>query len=158
MALSSQQSSLSSQPGSEDYSETLERYVKRYTTNWPARPQTAAATTTTTRNSSEPEVFFITGTTGTLGSQLLASLIARPDSQVGRIYAFNRKHPKHSFRERHEAIFAEKGNDVTLLRSPKVVFVEGDTSVKGFGISRELYEEVSFVVLWMGWVWRCFRY
>lgn len=140
MALPSQQSSSCARPDSQDYSETLERYVKGYTASWPTRNRT-----TTTRNSSEAEVFFITGTTGTLGSQILASLIARPDSQVGRIYAFNRKHPKLSFRERHEAIFAEKGNGVELLRSPKVVFVEGDSSVKGFGIAKGLYEEVSFL-------------
>lgn len=136
MALPSQQLSSCAHPDSEDRSETLERYVKRYTANWPTRSKT-----TTTRNSSDPEVFLITGTTGTLGSQILASLIA--NSQVGRIYAFNRKHPRLSFRERHEAIFVEKGNDVALLRSPKVVFVEGDSSVKGFGVAKGLYEEVS---------------
>lgn len=109
----------------------LESYVHRFTQNWPVhKPQRAA----------KDEVVLLTGSTGGLGSQLLAQLVQIPS--ISRIYAFNRKSSRWSY-ERHLEAFKDRGNDVKLLDSPKIVFVVGDTSEPGFGIDGELLREVS---------------
>lgn len=122
--------------------EKLESYVRRFTTNWPLH--NANKVNPPISSKAEEEIVFLTGSTGALGSQLLANLIAR--SRVVRIYAFNRPHPKRTSRERHEAVFIDKGNDLRLLDSPKVVLVEGDLSVLGFGVNKKLFEDVGFIL------------
>ncbi|GJJ11666.1 putative secondary metabolism biosyntheticenzyme [Clathrus columnatus] len=119
--------------------ERLETYVRRFTINWPTRNHDIIGSKNPEANAKE--VFFLTGTTGTLGSQILAELIMRPYTM--RIYAFNRPHPKTSSRQRHESIFLDKGSSIKLLQDPKVVYVEGDLSVPGFGVAKELYEEMN---------------
>ncbi|KAF8585451.1 acetyl-CoA synthetase-like protein [Ramaria rubella] len=109
----------------------LESYVTRYTQNWPVhRP---------TKSNPTEERILLTGSTGGFGSQILAQLLAMPS--VSRIYAFNRSGQKTSY-ERHLEAFLDRGNDVTLLNSDKLVFVEGDSAVDGFNIKPELFEEI----------------
>lgn len=91
------------------------------------------------------EVVFLTGSTGGLGSQLLARLLV--SRSVSRVYAFNRPSTnsaseKASLYQRHLDAFRDRGSDVELLKSSKLVFVEGDTSVDGFGIAPELFAEI----------------
>lgn len=119
----------SSDPGTERR-ERLESYVRRFTQNWPVHQP---------RLTVKDEVVLLTGSTGGLGSQLLAQLVQIPS--VSCIYAFNRKSSK-SLYERHLEEFKDRGNDVNLLDSPKIVFIVGDTSEPGFGIDGELFREV----------------
>ena len=86
------------------------------------------------------ETIFLTGSTGGLGSTVLAKLIAM--ESVERIYAVNRPSKGSSVEERQRAAFEDKGLDIALLSSDKVVFVEGDTSTEGFAIRESLYNEV----------------
>ncbi|GJJ06091.1 putative NRPS-like protein biosynthetic cluster [Clathrus columnatus] len=112
----------------------LDNLVHKYTQNWPVhKPQRIA----------KDEVVLLTGSTGGLGSQLLAQLVQLPS--VTRIYAFNRKSSKSSY-DRHMEVFKDRANDIDLLRSPKIVFVEGDTSIKGFEISAELFSEIQSTI------------
>ncbi|GJJ06110.1 hypothetical protein Clacol_000299 [Clathrus columnatus] len=112
----------------------LDNLVHKYTQNWPVhKPQRIA----------KDEVVLLTGSTGGLGSQLLAQLVQLPS--VTRIYAFNRKSSKLSY-DRHLEVFKDRANDIDLLRSPKIVFVEGDTSIKGFEISAELFSEIQSTI------------
>jgi hypothetical protein len=115
--------------------EQLDTIVTKYTQNWPThRPS---------KDAGEPpsEIILLTGSTGGLGTQLLAQLVEMPS--VSRIYAFNRPaRGGTTSRDRHLEAFVDRGNDVSLLDSPKIVFIEGDTAVHGFGINSELFEEV----------------
>lgn len=111
----------------------LQDYVWKFTQNWPThRPAQSSVEV-------DGEVILLTGSTGGLGSQLLAQLITMPS--VTRIYAFNRPSSKPS-RQRHVEAFTDRGNDLSLLDSEKIVYVEGDTSVQGFSIENGLLKEV----------------
>jgi Male sterility protein len=107
--------------------------ITKYTQDWPVhRPAKDAINLT-------DETVLLTGSTGGLGSQLLAQLVAIPS--VSRIYAFNRPAQKSS-RDRHVEAFVGRGNNVALLDSEKIVYVEGDAAVYGFNIQPELFAEV----------------
>jgi hypothetical protein len=86
-----------------------------------------------------PAVVLITGTTGSLGSFLLASLLK--NDRVQRVYAFNRRGTKPS-KQRQTNAFLERDLPVNLLNGDKVIFVEGDTAAENLGLSSLLYEEV----------------
>jgi len=108
--------------------------VTKYTHEWPKH--TPASSSIYPNN----ETILLTGSTGGLGSQLLAQLVAIPS--VSRIFAFNRPARKSS-RDRHLEAFFDRGNDASLLDSEKIIYVEGDTAVKGFNIKPEMFAEVS---------------
>ncbi|KAF8576894.1 acetyl-CoA synthetase-like protein [Ramaria rubella] len=111
--------------------ERLQDFVARYTQNWPVhRPSENDPTT---------ETIILTGSTGGLGSHILAQLLTMPS--VSRVYAFNRPGRKTSH-ERHFEAFLDRGIDITLLKSEKIVYVEGDSAVEGFNIKTELFEEI----------------
>jgi len=82
----------------------------------------------------------ITGTTGNLGSDILAFLIR--DERVNSVYAINRPSASQSALSRHKSRFLDKGFDVTLLQSKKLHLLEGDTAQEHLGIGFELYEEL----------------
>jgi len=86
----------------------------------------------------------LTGSTGGLGSYLLASLIQRDDVSV--IYTFNRpsRDAASSIQQRQKSSFEDRGLDVTLLHSGKLVYVETDTSHDRLGLDKELYQKVCF--------------
>ncbi|KAG5652421.1 hypothetical protein H0H81_005069 [Sphagnurus paluster] len=94
-----------------------------------------------------PTSILLTGTTGNLGSYILALLIADP--KVARIYALNRSSARGPAVERIAAQFQKKGLDVTALRSDKVSFIEGDTTKSDLGIDACLYNEVEYLVVWV---------
>jgi hypothetical protein len=89
-------------------------------------------------------VVVLTGSTGGLGSYLLASLLQREDVSV--VYAFNRpsRGAASSSQERQESGFKDRGLDVALLQSKKLVYVETDTSRDDLGLDKELYQKVSY--------------
>jgi hypothetical protein len=90
-----------------------------------------------------PAVVLLTGTTGGLGSFLLASLLQ--NQQVKKVYAFNRPGRKPT-KERQIEAFADRDLPVELLNGDKVIFVEGDSTAENLGLDPSLYEEV--YVLW----------
>ncbi|KDQ07667.1 hypothetical protein BOTBODRAFT_166803 [Botryobasidium botryosum FD-172 SS1] len=107
--------------------------VDKYTVNFPAHTPTAPAPTS--------EVALLTGSTGAIGSAILAHLVTLPS--VSRIYAFNRKSKNGpSIRQRQLRSLEDRGLDVSIIDLPKVMFVEGDTAVPGLGLSKELYFEI----------------
>jgi len=111
----------------------LQDVIEKYTQDWLVhRPQT-------TTKSSSGEVILLTGSTGGLGSQILAQLVAMPS--VTRIYAFNRPSQRSSYDRQLES-FADRGNDVSLLQSKKIVYVEGDTSIVGFNLNPDLFNQI----------------
>lgn len=86
------------------------------------------------------EVVLVTGTTGWLGSLMLAELLQDPT--VKRVYALNRK--VGSTRERQVRAFEEKGIDAKLATSNKLVLLDADLTVEGFGLCGSVFEEVQY--------------
>ncbi|KAJ7165465.1 putative aminoadipate reductase [Mycena crocata] len=92
-------------------------------------------------NAGGPAVVLITGSSGNLGSQILASLLQ--DGWVEKIYAYNRPSLKGlTSAERHRARFEDRGLDVGLLSSSKLSFIEGQIEEKGLGLPTDLYTEI----------------
>jgi hypothetical protein len=89
-------------------------------------------------------VVLLTGTTGGLGSYFLSQLLQ--DAAVNRVYAFNRPSSSGTSLERQMSAFADRGLDVALLASPKLVFVEGDAAESGLGLPKDKFEELKAAV------------
>ena len=111
----------------------LERMVKKYSIGFD--PDAKRPT-----GSLLPDaIVLITGTTGSLGSYFLAQLLA--DDRVSHVYAFNRP-SESSIVERQMAGFKARELDVSLLSSPKLVYVEGDAASGQLGLAKEMYEKI----------------
>ncbi|THH14562.1 hypothetical protein EW146_g5781 [Bondarzewia mesenterica] len=102
----------------------VEKYSKNFPSHVPSKPLPSKDTVV------------LTGTTGALGSNILALLVATPT--VERVYAFNRGSSGSSLLERQKAGLAERGLDPSIATSDKVVLVEGNVTAADFGISPEL--------------------
>ncbi|KAL1701566.1 hypothetical protein EV121DRAFT_211887 [Schizophyllum commune] len=102
-----------------------------------------------------PVTVLLTGSTGHLGSEILASLLT--DERVERVYTLDRARKGASLdragrggsdgatagvRDRQRARWADKGLDDELLQSRKLVPLEGDVSAPRFGQSEEVYSEI----------------
>ena len=85
------------------------------------------------------DVVLITGATGTIGSNVLAQLVADP--KVGKVYALNRKASKPSDARQRTAL-KDRGLDPSVVDSPKVVLLEGTVSQSKLGLADKLYEQL----------------
>lgn len=108
--------------------------VAKYTQSFPTRHPTRSRVIPRT------SVVLLTGTTGGLGTRLLADLVAR--SNVSKIWAVNRKQ-RRSLWERQRASLAKQGLDVRIMESEKVVLVEADISEESVGMGEAALDEVS---------------
>lgn len=87
------------------------------------------------------ETVVITGTTGSLGSLMLARAIV--DDRVEKVWAINRAgNGGQTVAERQRASFLEKSLDSSLLENSKVRFVEAQLNVYSLGLDPSLYNEV----------------
>ena len=100
------------------------------------------------RTSESAHVVLLTGSTGNLGAQILATILQ--DDKIRRIYALNRPSGSTSMLERHRERFEDKALDPKLLGSEKLVFVEGDSASPNLGLPVNIHNEVSKsgVLLW----------
>ncbi|KAL1679182.1 hypothetical protein EV122DRAFT_210432 [Schizophyllum commune] len=87
---------------------------------------------------SMPVSVLVTGTTGNLGAELLAILLK--DERVERVYTLDREASVPVW-DRQRARFADKGLDVELLKSEKLVTLAGDAYADRLGQSEALYDE-----------------
>jgi hypothetical protein len=115
----------------------LQALVDKYTESFPSRLTLNGSAYPVLRG----EVYLLTGTTGSLGSNMLAQLLEAPE--VTRVYAFNRPSKAATSSERHLSAFKERGLNTEILSSEKLVYVEGDLNAPGFSLGDELYGEVS---------------
>ncbi|CDO73877.1 hypothetical protein BN946_scf185016.g34 [Trametes cinnabarina] len=113
--------------------ESLWKYVEKYYSNLPARPENLVD-----RPRSGKDVVLITGTTGGFGCDALYHLLR--DERVERVYAFNRKGTDPL--ERQRAQFRARGFEEDLLDTSKFKMVEAVLHERGFGIEPELLDEV----------------
>jgi len=72
---------------------------------------------------------------------MLAQLLEAPE--ITRVYAFNRPSKTATLRARQLSAFKERGLNMDLLSSEKLVYVEGDLSAPGFALDHKFYGEVS---------------
>lgn len=91
-------------------------------------------------------VVLLTGSTGNLGSEIL-KLLCSDNVNVAKVYALNRHSSEQSIYQRHVAQLKSKSVDVEFLKSPKLVFLEGDTALPNFDLDLDVYEEVCFLSL-----------
>jgi hypothetical protein len=109
--------------------DAMEFMVQKYTQDFPKHHASAGAPPT-------PAVL-ITGTTGALGSHIVAELLALPE--ITTVYAFNRL-GNTDIRERQRRSFAANGIDVLLLESPKLMLLDGNLNEPQFGLSQETFD------------------
>lgn len=114
----------------------IERMIERYSSGLQANGLRGPAT----GNNDDGHIVLITGSTGGLGSYMLASLLKRQD--VTRIYALNRQLMTTTAKQRQRSTFEDRGLDTSLLHSQRLVYIEGDTSQEQLGLDRRRYEEV----------------
>ncbi|KAG8734878.1 hypothetical protein FRC10_011338, partial [Ceratobasidium sp. 414] len=88
--------------------------------------------------SPQKERVVVTGTTGALGSYLLARLLE--SETVEKVWGLNRG-PK-VMEERQRASFEDKGLDIELLKSEKLVLTEANLEDGKLGLEAELFEEI----------------
>ncbi|KAG8701413.1 hypothetical protein FRC08_004091 [Ceratobasidium sp. 394] len=88
------------------------------------------------------ERIVLTGTTGGLGSHLLAQILA--NARIERVWALNRKSSRdgRSLRQRQQDAFLDKQLDAILLDTPKLVLLEGDIAAEKLGLPSDIYEEI----------------
>jgi hypothetical protein len=91
-------------------------------------------------------VVVVTGTTGSLGSSLLAALISSPAVSV--VYALNRPSSNgEALPARQRRSFVERGLDEGTLDSDKLSLLEADLSDQGLGLSPDILERVGVLRL-----------
>ncbi|TCD70281.1 putative NRPS-like protein biosynthetic cluster [Steccherinum ochraceum] len=107
--------------------------VQTYRTSWPKH--------TGTLETPPKDTILVTGTTGSLGAGLLATLVADP--KVEHIYALNRFSEDGSgLVERQKARLRDWGFDPSIADSEKVTLIEAHMSNERLGMSKEMYERV----------------
>ncbi|KAH7886930.1 putative nonribosomal peptide synthetase [Phlebopus sp. FC_14] len=93
-----------------------------------------------TTNSIPAAVVLLNGSTGGLGSYLLAQLLENP--AVKRVYALNRPSSSTSVEQRQRSSFIDRDLRVELLQSEKIVYVEADVAQIHCGLPDSLYAEI----------------
>ncbi|KAJ4490659.1 acetyl-CoA synthetase-like protein [Lentinula aciculospora] len=117
------------------HEESMEEMISKYSQGLDAPlPQPAIPI------DSNQHYVLLTGSTGNLGAQFLQSLLLK-DSVV-RVYALNRPSTRASMYDRHRARFEDKALDVSLLSSPKLVFLAGEASHEDLGLPEDMLKEL----------------
>ncbi|KAF8758798.1 Sarcoplasmic/endoplasmic reticulum calcium ATPase 3 [Rhizoctonia solani] len=116
---------------------TMQTMIARYTQNMKVRHNDPDWPLT----GSEPiESVVITGTTGSLGSHILAQLLT--NERVKRVWAINRPRRDSGVPviERQRISFEDKALPIVLLSHPKLTFLECNLNENQLGLSNEDYE------------------
>ncbi|KAF9505928.1 hypothetical protein BS47DRAFT_1322053 [Hydnum rufescens UP504] len=109
----------------------LEDYIAKYSKDLPKHKPSAPAP--------KREIVLVTGTTGALGTTILAQLVLM--HSVSRIYALNRP-GKRLLKVRQEEALEERGYDPVIASSPKVVLLESNGTSDTLGLPLEVYNEI----------------
>ncbi|KAF4612669.1 hypothetical protein D9613_011881 [Agrocybe pediades] len=94
--------------------------------------------------SSEGDVVIVTGTTGGLGSYLLAELVGSAD--VARVYALNRasRGGRCTLADRQRKSLIDRGLSAeAVLGSEKLQLLEVDLTLPNFGLIKDVYDKLS---------------
>ncbi|KAG9023400.1 hypothetical protein FRB95_013135 [Tulasnella sp. JGI-2019a] len=119
----------------------MEDAIRRYTSDLAVHTPDESVSTPL---EDEKEVVVLTGSTGDLGSHLLAQLI-QMDSVV-RVYALNRKSSGRSLEDRQKDVLLDRLGSyeeaTRIVTSPKLHLVEAVLEAKDLGISKDIFEEI----------------
>ncbi|KAG2133342.1 putative aminoadipate reductase [Suillus clintonianus] len=128
-------------PNSVDVKAEIESMIEKYSIGFSADSTRDASATLVNGRSRGNHVVILTGSTGGLGSYLLASLLQREDVSV--VYAFNRlSRDDASIEQRQKSSFEDRGLDTSLLQSEKLMYIETDTSGDDLGLEKGLYQKI----------------
>ncbi|KAH8110847.1 acetyl-CoA synthetase-like protein [Phellopilus nigrolimitatus] len=117
-------------------SRELEALVSKYTKAFPTFVAGEGS-----RDGGDGDVVLLTGSTGSIGSNILAKLIQ--NKAVRRVYAMSRPSADGvSVKERHAKAFERESLDVQLLDDARVSFVEGDAGHADFAIDANQFAEL----------------
>ncbi|KAJ7625813.1 putative nonribosomal peptide synthetase [Roridomyces roridus] len=118
----------------DDHKAAVEAMISKYSHGFD-RPIPPIATTPR----SSDAVVLLTGTTGALGSHILAMLLE--SASVQRVYAFNRRGRTPISERQHDA-FVDRGLNTELLSSAKLVYLEGDTAKSDLSLPADVWTEL----------------
>lgn len=118
-----------------DRAEHIVELIEKYSADLP-RPRGRA------QHAPDALAVLVTGSTGNLGSHIVASLLA--NERVKKVYTFDRSNPGASPLQRLEAAFEDRGLPLSLLSNGKLTALAGDLEAPRFGLSETTFHEVSF--------------
>ncbi|KAF8510926.1 hypothetical protein BU17DRAFT_55015 [Hysterangium stoloniferum] len=114
----------------------VQRIITNLTSTFPTHQPSPRLVSTKSR-----VIVLLTGTTGALGSQLLANLVS--SLEVNHIYALNRKSDARiSLHRRQADALSRRGLPPAVVESDKVTLLEGDTTLEELGLGRHIFEEI----------------
>ena len=109
--------------------------VQKYTASFPVHTPGPLVN----GHAGEGEVVILTGSTGSLGSFILYSLIH--DKRVNKVFCFNRRGTLPTL-ERQRNSFAERKLDTSLLASDRIVFYDVEINAPSFGLAEEVFKGI----------------
>ncbi|KAL1938320.1 hypothetical protein VTO73DRAFT_11771 [Trametes versicolor] len=115
----------------------MKALVEKYSAKWPS-PQWEATVTAPAAG----ETLLVTGSTGRVGSHLLAQLVQKPE--VTHVYALNREPTGGAAKleARQREALKTWGLDPALLDGGKVTFLPADLAKPSFGLDEKTYGEL----------------
>lgn len=114
-----------------DVEQEIQRTVDHYTSHIP-KPEFVSDT-----KSTGGIVVLLTGSTGNVGSHLLADLLTDPN--IERVYTLNRGS---DIRSRQASAFADRNLPVDVLSGTKYVPLTGDVTLESMGLNSDAFAEV----------------
>lgn len=113
-----------------------------YSTDMKATSPEISASFTVSQPSKD--VVLVTGTTGTLGSNISIQFLQNDDVEL--VYALNRPSKANtSTLQCQKDIFSSQDLPLSLLDSPKLVLLEGDLRVHNFNLPTNVAEKACFI-------------
>ncbi|KAG8707500.1 hypothetical protein FRC08_000466 [Ceratobasidium sp. 394] len=113
--------------------ETIRSMIHKYDSGWESSKRSLEA-----RPEVSKERVLLTGTTGALGSHILAQLLE--SDRVEKVWALNRK--SQDTPTRQSSSFEDKMLDVGLLKSEKLALLDADLEDQTLGLEAEVYKEI----------------
>ncbi|KAH9939474.1 hypothetical protein B0H21DRAFT_780597 [Amylocystis lapponica] len=111
--------------------DNIKEMIAKYTAKLPTPPATIA-------EKRDPRaVVVLTGSTGGLGSHILADLLS--DERIARVYALNRGK---DLAERQQAVFQEAHLPTALLEGDKLVQLAGDLTREDLGLETSVLDDI----------------
>ena len=122
--------------------DAINAMLDKYSAGLPA----VALKAKTTRSENDKIVVLLTGSTGNVGSHLLAALLAEP--RVSKVYTLNRllSGSVNATVDRQRASFEVLNLPVALLSHEKYVPLLGNLNTDAFGLEQTVYEQVIFII------------
>lgn len=112
--------------------EHITELVEKYSTDLPQVKQAQPP---------QDRVVLLTGSTGNIGSHILAALLA--DQHISKVYTLDRITSGETPKDRLVAAFEQRGLPAELLTDARLVVLGGDLNAEGLGLDKSILEQVS---------------